>query len=172
MGEEVQKTIEKDKLLIQQSKLATMGEMIGNISHQWRQPLSAISTAATGTKLQKEMDVLDTKDLLRAMDLINDSAQYLSQTIEDFRNFFNPNKSIEKFYIHDTIDKTSKLICSRFKDHRIEIIEDIQNFEILERENELLQVLINILKNARDELVKKEQDERNLIFITTRKTKN
>lgn len=169
---EAQKTIEKDKLLVQQSKLATMGEMIGNISHQWRQPLSVISTASTGTKLQKELNVLDDKELIRSMDLINNSAQYLSQTIEDFRNFFNPNKSKEKFTTISIFNKTSTLICSRFKDYEIEIIKDIEDLEITESESELLQVLVNILKNARDELVKKNKGEKRLLFIATSKNSN
>ena len=62
LEKEIGNTIEKEKLLIQQSKMATMGEMIGNIAHQWKQPLSVISTVSTGIKFQKEMDSLDDKD--------------------------------------------------------------------------------------------------------------
>ncbi len=167
--EEIEKALEKDKLLTQQSKLALMGEMIGNISHQWRQPLSTISTAATGSLLQKELDTLKDKDFSRAMNSINNSAQYLSQTIEDFRNFFNPNKVEEEFEVTKVFKKTSNLLSSRFKDNQIEIINDIENFTLTLLENELIQVLLNIFKNARDELVKKENNERKLIFVTTKK---
>lgn len=169
---EVKKTIEKDKLLVQQSRLATMGEMISNIAHQWRQPLSVISTASTGAKIQKEMDTLDNKSFNDLMDLINNSSQYLSETIEDFRNFFNPSKLKKKFNIKDVFEKITRLISFQFKNNNIEIISDIDDIEIIEQENELLQVLINILKNAKDELAKKEYSEKKLIFISAKRANN
>lgn len=162
---EIEKTIEKEKLLVQQSKMATMGEMIGNISHQWRQPLSTISTAATGSKIQKEFGTLSDEEFNKAMDTINDSAQYLSETIEDFRNFFQPNKDKKSFNINKLFEKTLKLLASQFKNYNIKIIINIPDYEYTGYENELLQVIINILKNARDELIKKEYDYKKLIFI-------
>lgn len=82
----------QEQLLIQQSKLASMGEMIANIAHQWRQPLSIISTSATGIKIQKEMGILDDDSEIKSLDCINENAQYLSNTIEDFRDFFKKSK--------------------------------------------------------------------------------
>ena len=78
----------QEQLLIQQSKLASMGEMIANIAHQWRQPLSIISTSATGIKIQREMGILDDSSEIKSLDCINENAQYLSNTIDDFRDFF------------------------------------------------------------------------------------
>ena len=78
---------QKEISLAEQSKLASMGEMIGNIAHQWRQPLSVISTAATGMQLQKEFDLLKDADFYKICELINENVQYLSQTIDDFKNF-------------------------------------------------------------------------------------
>ena len=116
----------KEKILYQQSKMATMGEMIANIAHQWRQPLSAISTAATGSKLLKEIDSLSDEQLNLAFDTINDSAQFLSQTIDDFRNFFNPNKNkLTEFHISVPIEKTLKLLLPKFLVQDIEIIKNI-----------------------------------------------
>jgi signal transduction histidine kinase len=89
---EMNNNIKKERLLIQQSKMATMGEMIANIAHQWKQPLSTISTVSTGIKIQKEMNCLQKNDIIVGMENINNSIQYLSQTIEDFRNFFKPDK--------------------------------------------------------------------------------
>ena len=77
----------KEYLLSEQSKLASMGEMIGNIAHQWRQPLSVISTGATGLQIQKQYNNLSDEDFDRACELINSNAQYLSKTIDDFKNF-------------------------------------------------------------------------------------
>ena len=149
--------------------MAAMGEMLENIAHQWRQPLSIISTLATGTKLQKEMDCLSDSQLNSALTAINTSAQYLSQTIEDFRNFFNPNNNkTSEINILDTIDKTLKLVNSHFVSKDIEIIQKIENYKLLTIDNELVQVLINILNNAKDALLKVE-DQKKYIFINTYK---
>jgi len=93
--------------------MAAMGEMIANIAHQWRQPLSVISTASTGAKLQKEMNCLSDEEFYSALTSINVSAQYLSSTIDDFRNFFNPsnNKVNARHHLDKTNDNKDK--CRR-----------------------------------------------------------
>ncbi|WP_121627391.1 cache domain-containing protein [Poseidonibacter antarcticus] len=158
---------QKDDMLYQQSKMAAMGEMLGNIAHQWRQPLSTISTASTGAKLQKEMNILSDEQLYKSLTIINDSAQYLSQTIDDFRGFFNPKYNIKKeFDINKAINKTIKLLNSQFNAKNIELIKNVQNHKLKSIENEIIQVLINLLNNARDALLSKEK-QRRLIFINT-----
>ena len=156
---------EQENILHQQSKLASMGEMLGNIAHQWRQPLSAISTGATGAKLQKEMNVLSDENFNDTMDKINEAAQYLSQTIDDFRNFFDTRNSVKSdFLLSETINKTLNLVHAQFVAKEIEIIQDIEEISINSIENELIQVLVNILNNSRDALIKIEEHKR-LIFI-------
>jgi len=158
---------DKEQLLYQQSKLAAMGEMIGNIAHQWRQPLSVISVTATGAKLQKEMDCLNDENLDKTFDAINESAQYLSQTIEDFRSFFNPsNLKVNKFNISNTISKTLNIMNIQLSNKNIKIIKEIKDVEISSIENELIQVLINILENSKDTLMEKEHPTK-LLFIST-----
>ena len=164
---EIDNTLEKERLLIQQSKMAIMGEMIGNIAHQWKQPLSTISTISTGIKIQNEMNCLNDHDITLGMDNINGSVQYLSQTIDDFRNFFKPNKTKTNFNILDALENTIKLMGSQFKNNNIELIKNINNAELYGYYNELLQVLINILKNAKDELIKLDTNKRRIIFIDT-----
>jgi signal transduction histidine kinase len=155
----------KTKLLSEQSKMASLGEMLANIAHQWRQPLSVISSAATGTKLQKEMEILEDKDFYRSMDSINNSAQYLSQTIEDFRGFFDPkNRKIKEIQISKTIDKVLNMISPQFISKDIKIIKNIDDISITSIENELIQVLINILNNAKDAILEKQLEVK-LIFI-------
>ncbi len=162
----------QEQLLIQQSKMAAMGEMLGNIAHQWRQPLSAISTASTGAKLQKEIDCLTDSQLDSALDSINNSAQYLSNTIDDFRGFFNPNNyNLNKSNISDIVTKTLKLVDAQFTAKNIERIKNIENYELLTFENELIQVLINIINNAKDVLITKEKGKR-LLFIKTYQKEN
>ena len=155
----------QEHLLIQQSKIAAMGEMILNIAHQWRQPLSTISTAATGTKLQKEMNCLSDEQLNIALTTINDSSQYLSKIIDDFGEFFNSsNNRMSEYNINDILDKTLEIINAQLLSKNIELIQNIEEFKILSIENELIQVLVNILNNAADALIL-NKNERKLIFI-------
>ena len=165
LEKEIGNTIEKEKLLIQQSKMATMGEMIGNIAHQWKQPLSVISTVSTGIKFQKEMDSLDDKDIITGMNDINNSVQYLAQTIDDFRNYFKPDKEKIHFKFINVFEDTIKLIYPQFKNYNIEFINKIDESEIYGYRNEFLQVLINIFKNSKDELIKLDENQKRFIFI-------
>jgi len=159
--------LKDQKTLLTQSKNAAMGEMLVNIAHQWRQPLSAISTAATGVQIQKEMNCLSDKELDSSLVAINKSAQYLSTTIDDFRDFLNPSNIKEsEFNISSTISKTFHLINAQFLEKEIEVIQNIEEYKLISIENELIQVLINILNNARDVLITKK-NQRKLIFTNT-----
>ncbi len=156
---------QQQNILAQQSKMAAMGEMIGNIAHQWRQPLSTITTASTGMVLQKELGVLTDEQFYESSTKINTSAQHLSKTIDDFRNFFSPNKTRKNVLIKNVFAKTLDLLQAQFHSLDIKIVRNIENVELNTIENELIQALINILNNAKDELVKKEQNEIRIIFI-------
>lgn len=155
--ESIKKHIEQNaiqqSILAQQSKMASMGEMIGNIAHQWRQPLSAITSSATGLSLKHEMDNLNKKEFEVFIDVITTSAQFLSQTIDDFRNFFIPQKEKRTFLIEEAFEKTFKLINAQFKNRGIEFVKNIESIELTALDNELIQVLINLLNNAKDQLV-------------------
>ncbi|WP_419770062.1 MAG: cache domain-containing protein [Candidatus Marinarcus sp.] len=164
ISKEVKKNQQKDVLLAQQSKMAAMGEMIGNIAHQWRQPLSTITTAASGIHLKHEFGTLNDEEFLAFTKIINENAQYLSHTINDFKEFFNPHKIKETFTIEDAIDKTLNIVSAQFNSHAITVIKNIAHIEILGLKNELMQVIINILNNARDAL-EEEKIEKKLILI-------
>ncbi|WP_419777291.1 sensor histidine kinase [Malaciobacter marinus] len=168
--EEAQKNRQKDTILAQQSKMAAMGEMIANITHQWRQPLSVISTAVTGLKFEKEMDILKDENFYRGMDSIHNSVMHLSKTIDDFRNFFKPNKDKINFNLKDVVEKTLKLLSSQFDINNIYFIKNCENIKIHGAENELVQVLINIINNSKDAL--KNTDNKRLIFIDIFKQDN
>jgi len=163
---QINENIKKDSLLAHQSKMAAMGEMIGNIAHQWRQPLSTISTITTGIKVQREMGITDNKLENDALQRINKHVQYLSQTIDDFRNFFEPNKEAIEFKIDDLFKKVFDLIEIQYSMKDIVFIKEIDDIEIYTLDNELLQVLINVLNNARDALEKINNEK--YIFINTR----
>ena len=156
---------EKQIILHQQSKMAAMGEMIGNIAHQWRQPLSTITTASSGMVLQKELGILTDEFFFEASKKINNSAQHLSKTIDDFRNFFSPNREKTKFLLKNTLTITLDLISAQLSSKDIVIIKNVEDLELYSYENELIQALINILNNSRDELIKKPVEEEKYIFV-------
>jgi len=169
LNEEIKKTIEKDQQLIQQSKMAIMGEMIGNIAHQWKQPLNLISMSNGLVQLNQENKEIGSKaEVEKATQNIDNAVNYLATTIDDFQDFFRPNKEKETFKIKETLSKTCNLISSQFKNDNIEVIKEIDDIEVYGFHNELLQVMINIFKNAKDELVKLDIGKR-LIFINVQK---
>ena len=172
VNKEIIKNDEKNKLLFQQNKMAAMGEMIENIAHQWRQPLSIITTSASSIKLKKEYGVLEDKECEESLNYIIDTANYLSNTIDDFRYYFSPQKNKNLFKSIDLIEKALNIVKISFNKNDIKIIKEIEDCEVLTFENELLQVIINILNNAEDELIKKEKDFEKYLFIKIVKEKN
>ena len=162
---------EKDKALSQQSKMASMGEMIGNIAHQWRQPLSVISTAASGVKLEQEMGELTDARLAEMLDKINSSAQYLSQTIDDFRDFIKGETKIVEFNLCEYLEKAFLIEDGIIKNNDIILIKDIdQDIYIKNYANLFLQIIVNIINNAKDALQDIQADR--YIFVTLKKVDN
>ena len=171
LEEKVKDEVEKNKIfqekLFKADKLASMGEMISNIAHQWRQPLSIISTVATGIKIQKEFGTLKDEELVQNMDLINKNAQYLSETINDFRNFIKGNRKIKNYDLSTTINNFIHIIESTIKTDNINIILNLEkDIKIDGYPNELIQCLINIFNNSKDAF-KEIKQENPLIFIST-----
>ncbi len=168
------KDITKNKLFEEQSKLAAMGEMIGNIAHQWRQPLSVITTISSGIKVRSEYEKLENYDIVSDMNIIMEQAQYLSQTIDDFRNFIRDTNEVQNLSIKNTIEKTLTILHSVIVNNDITIITDLKDdMDINGYENELIQSFINIINNAKDAIKEhlKNNDEK-LIFINTSKEKS
>ena len=123
LQKEQQKLIkENEKILYQQSKMAAMGEMIGNIAHQWRQPLSVISVSASGIKLYQEEGLYSKEDSKDFIEAILNSTKYLSDTIDDFRNFYKEDLEKSDFKIKKSIDKTINLLKTEFIKEEIKVI--------------------------------------------------
>ena len=164
------KDITQHKLMESQSKLASMGEMIGNIAHQWRQPLSLISTIASGMKVQIEFGQFDEKNIIPDMDNIIKQTTYLSNTIDDFRNFIKNSNEKGEVQISNIINKTLSILNPSIVNHNIKMILNTKDdIKIDGYENQLIQALINIINNAKDaikENVKNSEDK--LIFIETK----
>ena len=169
----VTKNISDMKFIEEQSKLVSMGEMIGNIAHQWRQPLSIISTASTGVLFQKEYGLLTDKVLIDSMNSINNSAQYLSKTIDDFRNFIKNDKTEEITSIKDAIAFTINLTEASLKNNYINLIVNCEaDMTIHGIKNELVQCFLYIINNEKDALVTSTKEENRFIVIETKEVKN
>ena len=161
----------REKLLFQQSKMASMGEMIDNIAHQWRQPLSLISTISTGLEIKMQLDVLDKENSQKDLKKINNTVQHLSQTIDDFRDFFKSDKSLVTFSVLESVKKNLFLLDAIFSDNAIGIVfEKSEDVKIDNYENEFTQALINIFYNAKDAM--EEMNTKKLIFINMEVHKN
>jgi len=162
----ISENTEKDKLLNSQSKMASMGEMIGNIAHQWRQPLSVISTGVTGMQLQKEYDLLDNEQFNKTCNMINENAQYLSKTIDDFKNYIKGTQNKDIFNISQSIHTFLHLVEGSIKENNIDVILHLDDeIEILGYKNELVQCFLNIYNNAKDAL-KENQNEKRILIIS------
>lgn len=146
-----------EELLVVQSRMAEMGTMIENIAHQWKQPLNTISLCTTTMEIEEAYNQ-------EFIDNIKESITYMNNTINDFHNYFEPNKIKKCFYLSDTLKKVEKLVSAQIKSKKINIIVNQQeNITLCSFENELIQVLINLYKNAIDELSEKNYDK--FIFI-------
>jgi DNA-binding response OmpR family regulator len=155
--EEVEQNRKKDKIMFQQSRQAQMGEMIAMIAHQWRQPLNVISTASTVIQSRAEKEKLDKESSKKLTDKIFDNLEYLSSTINDFRDFFKPEKKMQITNFDLIVQKSLNLAKTSLEANHIKlsVIKDSTQ-EFLSYENELVQVILNILKNAEDVLIHKK----------------
>jgi PAS domain S-box-containing protein len=154
-----------EKLIIQQSKMAAMGEMLENIAHQWRQPLSTISTISSSLIMKKEMGIDTNKDSeIEYLNKIIKTTSFLSKTIDDFRNFFRNEKEATLFDIKDAYIDSLHIVNSKFESLGISIIEEIKSIEVETYKTELMQVFINILNNAKDALIQ-NKIENKYIFV-------
>src|SRR5574344_120393 len=154
---EIDQRLAQEQILIQQSKLAAMGEMIGNIAHQWRQPLAQISAIHMNMKVTYDFNKFDEVYLNEKIKEANKLTSYMSQTINDFQNFFIPQKEKEIFSIEKACRDAYNIIDSSLKYHNIEINFNIkEDTNILEYKNEFSQVILNILSNAKDILIERK----------------
>lgn len=152
--EEIAQRSNQEKLLIQQSKLATMGEMIGNIAHQWRQPISEISVILMELEAITRYSTLEKEKLLQSIALSNRITEHMSTTISDFQNFFKPTKKKVHFSALKACKKALSIIQASLSNHGIALVFDVQeDSEIFGYESEFSHALLNIISNAKDVLV-------------------
>ena len=158
--EEIEKRQEKEQLLIAQSKLAALGEMLGNIAHQWRHPLTRLSLLIQNFELAASKNKLTPEFIEKFKNQANAQIQYMSQTIDDFTNFFKKDTKKVEFCPKEIIEDALKLIEGRLKQNKVAIeLEFIKTESIVGYKSEFSQVILNILNNAIDVL--KERDIKN-----------
>ena len=148
---------EKEKMLLQQSRLAAMGEMIEQIAHQWRQPLNTLALINNDLYFKMGLGQFDEKVFEAAHGRINDNLQYMSKTIDDFRNYYQSNREEEKFALEELIQTAFTLNEATMKYAKIScILESEKTHYVTAIKNELLQVFMNLLKNAHDAIVERK----------------
>jgi len=155
--EESAKNREKDHLLIQQSRFAAMGEMIGNIAHQWRQPLNTLGLILANIEDAHNYNELTGEYLAKQVYGGRQLIQKMSTTIDDFRNFFRPHKEVEKFSVTNAIKDAISLVSASFSNNNIDIaFEACTDVFIMGFSNEFSQVLINLFANAKDAILQNQ----------------
>lgn len=165
--DEITKRREKEQLLIHQSRLAAMGEMIESIAHQWRQPLNIISLAVTNITMKRTLGALEDDEIDKNNAIINNNLAFMSNTIDDFRNFFNTEK--ESFYFDPSqpIHEIFTLLGEQLRYANISyFVHKTCDEEIFGVANEFKQVILNILNNAQDAIKNKEEHSGGKIEIT------
>jgi C4-dicarboxylate-specific signal transduction histidine kinase len=161
VAEETEKNREKDRLMFQQARLAAMGETISNIAHQWRQPLSELGIIIFTMK-KHSMDKNE-KEIQKQYEHAKKVIAKMSKTIEDFRNFSNPDKKKSSFLIKDTIEDTLSILKDSLRKTAINIEVDIdENIMAYGYKNELSQAILNLISNAKDAFLDKPLNERAL----------
>ena len=161
---------QQKELMVHQSKLASMGEMIGNIAHQWRQPLTYLSYNFMTLKEAENQNILDKTFLNKKLDEATKQLEFMSQTIDDFKDFYVPTKEKELFSLAKATSQTLELMQNSLQHDKIEVKLNIkEDLEIKNYKNEYKQVLLNLLSNAKDILVQRDIKSPKITIIINKK---
>jgi len=169
VDEEIAKNKEKQKMLFWQSRMASLGQMLGNIAHQWRQPLTELGLVMFNMK--KASNLRDDEKVKELYGESKELIQNMSNTIEDFTNFFNPQKQKESFDIKAAIGESLNILRKVIEKENISVYTAIENdCKVIGVSNELSQVIINLIQNAKDAFISLELENRS-IDITLKQEK-
>jgi signal transduction histidine kinase len=171
--QEIEKNREKDAVMFQQARLAAMGEMIGNIAHQWRQPITMISAIIQNVRFKASIGKLTNDFIKSSTDQMLDVTKHMSQTIDDFRDFFHPNKEKEAFFVDASIKHALEIYEKNFENDNIKVVTTYEHVSpVVGFKNEFAQTILNLLSNARDIVVEKRDPDYRYIFIKVRQEDN
>ena len=147
----------KDQQLLEQSRLAQMGEMLSMIAHQWRQPLAAISATSAALELKAKLNKSNKEIIINSAQNISSYSQHLSNTIDDFRDFFKPNKEQKEIVLTDIVNSVLNIVKTSIQNQDITLLSEFNtDAKVLTYPNELKQVVLNLIKNAEDILLEKK----------------
>lgn len=171
--EKVNELREKDNLLIQQGRFAAMGEMLSMIAHQWRQPLTAVTTAIMGVRMHEEMGILKSDYLLEQLQFMETQAHRMSHTINDFMTFFAPKEEKAEFTLISCMESVTAIMKAQLSIHSITLHVNISDaITLFGVKNEIEHILLNLLSNARDAIVEHNTDERQISVNATADSSN
>ena len=149
----------QEEIMIAQSRHAAMGEMISMIAHQWRQPISVIAMDANNILADIELDILEKEELLETSKDIISQTQELSKTIDDFREFFKPDKTVEDVSLRSIVDDAMSIVGKSLENNGVEVVIKLdEKIHLTTFSREVMQVLINILKNAKEAFLDVDQE--------------
>ena len=165
---------QKDELITKQSRFAAMGEMIAMIAHQWRQPLTGISMTTNNMLLDVELEDIDPKRFTTNLETISKQITYLSETIDDFKDFFKSNKKFEALDLTNLIQESCNIIQTTLAKNNISIHQkETYNLQkITTIKNDIVQIILNIIKNAMDAYIENEISPRDIYVSITQNSKN
>ncbi len=173
IAQEVEQSRQKDQIMFRQSRLAAMGEMVGNIAHQWRQPLNAIVLIIQSFQMKKMLGKLNDEFIDSQVDEGIKLATSMSRTIDDFRNFFKPNKIEESFSVNRVIKESIDLVQLYYEKLNINMnLICESDFDTLGYPNEFSQVMMNLFSNSKDVLSEKEDEKKYIEIIVKIDKKN
>jgi len=168
VNQEIQKRYENEQMLLHQSRLASMGEMIGNIAHQWRQPLTELSATLVHLSFLHDLGSLNTQTMQASLGKAETLILHMSKTIDDFRNFFASDHEEELFCAYEAIQKAVMLIDSALKNNHITLhLETTNSCLILGYPRQFAQVILNIIGNAKDILLERQIKEPTITITLT-----
>lgn len=172
--QEVEKNREKDQLMLSQSRLAQKGEMLSMIAHQWRQPLAAISATSASIEMKAGMNKLDNDDIKQKARAISDYSEHLSQTINDFKSFFKPNKKKTETTYDDIITSALQIMENSLNNKNIQLHKNLNCHEtFISYPNKIKQVILNLISNAEDALLESKVPNPSITITTyTKENKN
>ncbi|MGM0623548.1 MAG: sensor histidine kinase, partial [Campylobacterota bacterium] len=168
---QVQEITKKDKLLQEQAKLAAMGEMISAIAHQWRQPLNALNINIQNLDDDFEEGLIDAAFIDSFIQRQTKTINFMSKTIDDFRNFFQTDKVKKDFSIHQTCNDVLHLLQAQLTNHNISVSVEGDDFTVHSFYSEMQQVILNIITNAKDAIIETGAKKRHISIHTQAKSK-
>lgn len=165
LEEERKKNMLSEKMMISQSRMAMMGEMIGMIAHQWRQPITIIGMITNNTLIDIQLGEFNKEQLTQDLHLIDKQIHYLSRTIDDFRNFFRPNKFPQQVTLKALSEELTTILGKNFETLGIALtFEGDADMVLTTYKNELMQVFLNILTNAKDAFESHKEKKKEITF--------